>query len=185
MRDNNDTDFVLPFSSGDVTLEDPEGRTVAADPTRQLLGSVEFRLSLEDVKGLIELSKAVERMQEAVWDIPVAIGPLVGHGEGGRIRSIPTYQIATGPFFHNLTDVTPGWGAVLIRAGMDRRDHMGYRPRHHVSHFRAGRRLFARRRTRTGRPRTSPRSRCRSDLRTLTRCEGRLEFLVRYHIWPS
>lgn len=106
MRDNNDTDFVLPFSSGDVTLEDPQGRTVAADPTRQLLGSVEFRLSLEDVKGLIELSKAVERMQEAVWDIPVAIGPLVGHGEGGRIRSIPTYQIATGPFFHNLTDVT-------------------------------------------------------------------------------
>jgi hypothetical protein len=109
MREHKETDFVIPFAKGDVTLEDPEGRTVGTSTTRQIRGNVELRISLEDVEGLVEVAKAFEKMQEAVWNIPAAIGPLAEPGHGSaRIRSNPTYRVSTGPFFENLHDITLG-----------------------------------------------------------------------------
>jgi hypothetical protein len=104
MREHRDTDFVLPFASGAVTVEDPNG----GDVEHGVRGSVEFRMSAEDAEGLVAVSKAFETMQEAVWNVPVAIGWQIDEPTHGadRIRGNSTYRFPSGPFFENLGDVT-------------------------------------------------------------------------------
>lgn len=104
MREHRDTDFVLPFASGEITVEDPRG----GDVEHGVRGDVEFRMSLEDAAGLIAVSKAFETMQEAIWDVPVAIGwQFDGAPEGDeRIRGNATYRFPSGPFFEKLDDIT-------------------------------------------------------------------------------
>jgi hypothetical protein len=104
VREHRDTDFVLPFASGTLTVEDLRGD----DIEHGVHGGVEFRMSVEDTKGLVAVSEAFETMQDAVWEVPVAIGwQIAGLTDGaGRIRGNSTYRFPSGPFFEKLDDVT-------------------------------------------------------------------------------
>ena len=103
MREHQPTDYVIPFSS--LTVEDPEGRTVDRRG-HDVRGKVEFRMSLEDVEGILKVADAFAAMQHEIRSVPVAIGPLIGDSDSDRIRSNPTFRLSTGPFFRNLRGLT-------------------------------------------------------------------------------
>lgn len=100
MHESHPEDFVISFASGDIVLEDKNGDRVEGGISA---GRLQFRIPIDDVEGLIEVSRQFEEMQERIWNIPVAIGPRIDGDE--RMRSNQTFRFAAGPFFENLSEV--------------------------------------------------------------------------------
>lgn len=100
MTESHSDDFIISYASGDIVLEDADGDRVEGGVSAD---GLQLRIPIDDVEGLVEVSKRFEEMQERIWDIPVAIGPRIEGDE--RMRSNHTLRFAAGPFFEHLSEL--------------------------------------------------------------------------------
>jgi hypothetical protein len=108
------SDYVIPFISGEIVLEEPDGELVAEPENDIESGGAELRIRLEDVEGLLKIADAYSRMEGDIAEIPMLVA-------ASRDKSDPNehFTFQAGPFFVNIENVKLNGNPLIFTKGKD------------------------------------------------------------------
>ena len=103
---NNDDFFTLDLDFDEVSIRDAADHQI--DPSRIKAAGVQFRISADSIRQMLQVAEHYEAMREMAADIDVMRGAPIKGDDGellGYADGIPCYRFTTLPCFTNVESI--------------------------------------------------------------------------------